>query len=141
MAITAAVITDIEDAIVSALSNDSVTAYAYESVEMDETQIVTLMLESVEPGAYGLDQSYGLGKIEWTLRYYVDVSESPKTAQTNMKSGIAQIYDTFGADTTIANAAKNVAIGPGRMGIATGANRLELVFEAPVIAIPHTNLG
>ena len=136
------IITDIETAIVAALATRSVTCFPYESSLLDRLPVATLMFNGfAPPAASEVDQAYGIGELEWMLRYYVSMVEGEKEAQDTMKTAALAITRALGTDTTLCAVAQQSTMGRARIFPATSTHGPELVLEAPFTVVPIANIG
>lgn len=136
-------ITVIEDKVVELLEAKGVDAYAYESPSLDQVPLATLSLTPPFTRiVFGqVNDGWGITRVTWTLRYYVDLSEGADDAQTNMKTGLVAIVNALGADVRLGNKCRSSELGEGSVEIVATNNRPELMFEAPFTAVLHPNIG
>ncbi len=145
MTAVAKLFTDVQDAVVAALAGVSITCYPYESQLIGQVPCATLSFlpphGGVGVGVYDND-TYRIGELTWTFRYYVDLEEGEAVAQLNMQTGLAAIYGALGADRSLSGSVRYSHMDDGNIQIiATGGvttpARAELMFEAPLRVTPH----
>lgn len=109
---------------------------------MDQIPCATLVLNSIDAGYLDQDQGYGIGQANWYLRFYVSLEQPKHDAFTEMKTGLATIYEALGSDRTIGGKCRDHALSEFDMNnIVQVGDRLEWMAEAKLLVTLHPNIG
>lgn len=138
MSIASTLLTDIDTAFTTAFAAVSVDFRAYESAGLTRLPLATMVpaeLSEIEM----TDQAARIGRVEYTLRYYVSLGKNAKDAWDDLKEGITKCVDAVGraanGGTVRAAWVEDASVG----AIMNQQNKPELVCEMRVMVVPGVN--
>lgn len=111
----------IQDAIVAKLLVEGITCYDHHPLELYGVPSAYLQASDALPDYERADQGeVKIGRVPYTLRYYVSLEQDPKVAHEQAYEGVRKIYRAFASATlggTVRDAAiDRVSIDPVEMG-------------------------
>lgn len=137
------IFTTVENAVVAAFAalSTPVTAVPWDTVDLPgPLPIVTMTFLSPDVG-YESDQTYGIGELEYLLRYYTDAGGGTKAADALVKQGVVNVFTALAHDPTLGGQVIDSRLGKGKLFEGLTQHGPEMFMEYPIRFEPFTNRG